>query len=272
MENKIQLIKQSIAAAETSLKAVKQLLFELEGGKSFESSLAKGPMSNPINQDSVKEKPGVVGIFDGENMVSETGEKFPIPPNYVSKSMLVIGDTLKMIEEGGSQRFKQIEHVKRHRTEGILTKKDGKFRIVTPEGSYKLLPVSVEFFKASVGDAAVAYLPAGNLTAPYAALESVLKKGPDGEVPASKPVENVPHTQASAPFPQEQSSKQSGGNTSKPQKPKEQRNKNIKALPQQKEVKSEKIEEPRVVLTQNESPTNQVVEIKMPELSDDELR
>ena len=114
-------VKQALSAAESSLRIAKQLLNEVEGaGEKQNKSVL----------------PGTIGTYDGENMVTESGEKHPVPANYASKSMLVVGDTLKLVDEKGNKRFKQIEHVKRLKTEGVLTKKDGKFHVLATEGSY----------------------------------------------------------------------------------------------------------------------------------------
>src|SRR3989344_5032449 len=161
-----ELIRQSLAAAESSIKLAKQLLSELESGNS------SGKINTKPNGTDL---PGISGIFDGENMVSESGEVFPVPVNYASKSMLVVGDTLKLVEEGKNKekRFKQIEHVKRHKSTGILTKKDGKWKVVTPEGSYKVLGAAVEHFGADIGTEVTLHLPATNLTVAYGAIESI---------------------------------------------------------------------------------------------------
>lgn len=168
MSNKnIDLIRQALNAAEASIKLSRQLLADLEGG---------GQGANPVDISSkpkANELPGITGTFDGENMTSETGETFPVPANYASKSLLVVGDTLKLVEEGKEKRFKQIEHVKRHKTTGIITKKEGKWRAVTPEGSYKVLPAAIAHFGADVGSEVVLHLPSDNLTVPYGAIESV---------------------------------------------------------------------------------------------------
>src|SRR3989344_6930437 len=174
-----ELIRQSLAAAESSIKLAKQLLSELESGNS------SGKINTKPNGTDL---PGISGIFDGENMVSESGEVFPVPTNYASKSMLVVGDTLKLVEEGKNKekRFKQIEHVKRHKSTGILTKKDGKWKVVTPEGSYKVLGAAVEHFGADIGTEVTLHLPASNLTVTYGAIEAVKGR----EKPAEdKPVE-----------------------------------------------------------------------------------
>lgn len=162
----IELIKQALGAAESSIKLAKQLISEVESGTN------SGKITNKPNG---AELPGVTGVFDGESMISESGETYPVPANYASKSMLVVGDTLKLVEEGKNKekRFKQIEHVKRHKSNGILTKKDGKWKVVTPEGSYKVLGAAVEHFGADIGTEVTLHLPANNLTVAYGAIESV---------------------------------------------------------------------------------------------------
>ena len=177
----IDLIRQALGAAESSIKLAKQLLND------FESE--KVGSSNSQSSDSIKNLPGITGSFDGENMVTASGETFPVPANYASKSMLVVGDTLKMVEEGKEKRFKQIEHVKRYRTTGIITKKDGKWKAITPEGSYKVLPVTVEHLGADVGSEVVLHLPANNLTVAYAAIESIKNGNKVQTSAAEKPVE-----------------------------------------------------------------------------------
>lgn len=180
-QDKLALIRQSLAAAESSIKTAKQLLSELETGGI---------------KPSAKDLPGETGIFDGTNMVTTKGEIHPIPANYASKSLLVTGDTLKLVDEDGEKRFKQIEHVKRHKTTGILHKKDGKFKVITPEGSYNVLGASIEHFKGDVGDEVTLQLPAGNLTCAFGAVESIKKAGQvssDEEV--VEPVKIVPKDQ-----------------------------------------------------------------------------
>lgn len=182
MNNKnIELIKQALGAAESSIKLAKQLLSEVEGGSAGQQTSTKA---------NGADLPGITGIFDGENMTSESGESYPVPANYASKSMLVVGDTLKLVEEGKNKdkRFKQIEHVKRHKSTGILTKKDGKWKVVTPEGSYKVLGAAVEHFGADIGAEVTLHLPATNLTVAYGAIESVSRKDKLVEEKASESV------------------------------------------------------------------------------------
>lgn len=166
--NKIESIRQALAAAENNIREAKRFLGEIEGVRPATPLAQAAPV--------VPERPGIVGIYDGEKMTTQSGEVYPVPGNYASKSLLVVGDTLKLYEENNEKRFKQIEHVKRHKTSGLLVKKDGKFRAITPEGSYKVLTEAINHFNGEVGDEVVLYLPAGNLTSPYAAIETIHKK------------------------------------------------------------------------------------------------
>jgi len=156
-----QLIIQALNAAETNIRLAKTLLSETRAAAPKPSS---------------KDVPGITGTFDGENMIAEDGKKYPVNPNYASKSVLVYGDTLKRIEEDGQERFKQIARVKRQKVEGILAKKNGKWVAVTADGSYLVSPVAVGFHKGEEGDEVVVVLPVDNKNMPYAALESVKKE------------------------------------------------------------------------------------------------
>lgn len=158
-----QLIIQALNAAETNIKLAKQLL--------------SGVVAAPT-KPTAKDLPGIIGTFDGENMITEKGEKFPVNPNYASKSVLVYGDTLKRVEVDGQERFKQIARVKRHKVEGILAKKAGKWTVVTADGSYTVSPVAVEFYSGKEGDEVVVVLPVEDKNAPYAALELIKKEEP----------------------------------------------------------------------------------------------
>ncbi|OGY26957.1 MAG: hypothetical protein A2864_01200 [Candidatus Woykebacteria bacterium RIFCSPHIGHO2_01_FULL_39_12] len=164
MSRKLDLLRQALSAAESSIKLARQLISDIERE---DSDSGKKPP---------KEKPGIIGVFDGELMMTDKNETFPVPANYASKSLLVVGDTLKIIDEGGEKKFKQIEHVKRHKTTGILAKKDGKWRVVTPEGSYKVLTEAVQHFNGDVGDEVLLQLPANNLQVAYGTIETIQKK------------------------------------------------------------------------------------------------
>lgn len=154
LEEQTKLIIQTLESAEKSLALAKKLL----GGEGLSS-------------------PGVVGKFDGESIVTEKGQKHYVPPNYSSKSRLVVGDTLRMIGQGEKALFKQIEKKERIKVSGVLTKKDGQWAAVAEEGSFFVLPVSVKYFKGEIGDEVEVIIPKDYKTAKpkWAALEQVVK-------------------------------------------------------------------------------------------------
>jgi hypothetical protein len=243
MAHKIDLIRQALSAAESSIKLARQLLNEVE----TEGSRTK---------QKAKELPGISGIFDGQNMTNEKGETVPVPENYASKSLLVVGDTLKLVEHGKEKRFKQVEHVKRHKTTGILAKKDGKWTAVTSEGSYKLLPASVEHFDGEAGDEVLVQLPANNLQTTWAAVEKISKKG------QAKPEEKTLTTKTM--------DKQKEDQVNKDEKTKKEEKK-----PKKEEQKEKKPELPKEKIVANPQPQPKPVEkpkeVQSKQAAEDEL-
>ncbi|MEA2020401.1 MAG: hypothetical protein U9M98_01650 [Patescibacteria group bacterium] len=163
---KIQNIHQALSAAVSSIHLAKRLLNELEEAK----------------ERDPRELPGVFGTFNGHEMVTEEGEKYQVPENYASKSELVYGDRLKMIDKEGRNFFKQVERVKRREIRGVLAKKDGAWHVVDSHGSYRLLPAAVSYYQGEEGDEAVALIPEENERAPFAALKNVLKNEEDKQL------------------------------------------------------------------------------------------
>ncbi len=128
--------------------------------------------------------PGTLGQFDGLHMVAQDGQKYEVPANYAAKSRLVFGDKLKMIQENGANVFKLIDKVPREKIDGIVTRKDGKWYVLSPAGSYKISDTAAEFNKLNVNDEIQALLPKGNYTTPYAAFDK-LNKGINAPAPTS---------------------------------------------------------------------------------------
>ncbi len=157
---KIQNIHQALSAAVSSIHLAKRLLNELEEAKDADP----------------RELPGTFGEFNGYHLVTEEGETYQVPENYASKSELVYGDRLKMIDKDGKSFFKQVERVKRREIKGVLARKDGTWHIVDSHGSYELLPAAVSYYEGEEGDEAVALIPQENERAPFAALKEVLKE------------------------------------------------------------------------------------------------
>src|SRR3989339_1533190 len=127
-------------------------------------------------KEMYKGMPGVSGYFDGFYLIGEDGSKYEVPANYAAKSRIVFGDTLKMIEEDGKKLFKQIDKVPMKILEGILSKKEGKWYLLSDGGTYKVSDIAAEFHKAELNDKAVAYVPENALNATYAALDYLEKE------------------------------------------------------------------------------------------------
>ena len=154
------------------------------------------------NKKSYKEIPGVMGVFDGFYMTTETGEKYEVPLNYAAKSRLVFGDTLKMIEEDGKQLYKQVAKVPRKRIEGVINKKEGKWYILAENGSYRLNDKAVEFNKLELNDKTIALIPEDNPSAAFAALDKESEESAERSGPrrpdVNRSVADRPHTVATS--------------------------------------------------------------------------
>lgn len=128
-----------------------------------------------IQQDQKKEMykkmPGIEGEFDGVYLVAEDGSKHEVPANYAAKSRLVFGDKLKIVEENGKKVFKQIQKVERKEVKGVLSKKEGKWYLLTDSGTYKISDIAAEFNQVKLNEKAIGLIPENKPNSPYAALD-----------------------------------------------------------------------------------------------------
>lgn len=174
-------VREMIESAETSLRAAKQLLFEITGdvpvSKSPRSKLVKKAttLEPDATEDNVLE-----GVFDGQGMIGPDKRAYPVPANYASKSKLVPGDVLKLtIKEDGAFLYKQIKPIERKHIIGILTNDDGQYKVIGQNGkAYKILLASVTYFRGEVGDRVTLIIPAVE-DSEWGALENVLPKSGD---------------------------------------------------------------------------------------------
>lgn len=112
-----------------------------------------------MGKGEVSDSEQVVGTFDGEFMITSDAKKYQVPPNYASKSLLVPGDTLRLIEEGDRNMFKHIGKVDRVETEGVLVKRGEEWWVVCPQGEFKILAASIRHFEVDIGDSILLDLP-----------------------------------------------------------------------------------------------------------------
>jgi hypothetical protein len=155
---------------ETIQKMLEENYRNLDKIKEMLSTLGK-----EIKRDVYKNTEGIIGTYDGVHLVDPNGNKYDVPANYAAKSRLVYGDTIKMIEDNGSTVFKQIQKVERKKTEGVLSKKEGKWVVLTDTGSYRMSEVAVDFNLGQMNDEVIVFVPASNLNAPYATLDRLVR-------------------------------------------------------------------------------------------------
>jgi hypothetical protein len=144
-----------------------------------------------------RDLPGVVGVYNGEGMITSEGVRYDVPKNYAAKSLLVNGDELKMMEQDGKVAFKVVKKVERKKIEGLLSKKDGKYVILSDAGTFNLLKPAVEFRNIKQGEWVLALIPESGPTNNFAAIDKIIKKEPKKEVKFyEKPKKELPVNQA----------------------------------------------------------------------------
>ncbi|TSC92070.1 MAG: hypothetical protein CEN92_158 [Candidatus Berkelbacteria bacterium Licking1014_96] len=115
----------------------------------------------------------IEGIFDGEFMVKDE-KKYPIPPNYASKSKLVQGDKMKLkILADGSFIYKQIEPVERKNLVGVLEEDEKGYKVRVKDRSYRVLLASITYYNAQAGDNISIIVPE-NEDSKWAAVEGLV--------------------------------------------------------------------------------------------------
>ena len=180
-QNKINLIKQMIEAAESNINQARELLAQIEG-KDDDINESGGIESGGISEIrkptffSIPRIGKIIeGFFNGESMISSEGKEYLVPVNYASKSKLVEGDILKLtIASDGSFIYKQIGPVSRKRLVGRLVQDtSGQYFVLAKGRSYKVLLASVTYFKAKSGDEVTILVPQKK-EAQWAAIENLV--------------------------------------------------------------------------------------------------
>ncbi len=170
-------IQELIDSAMSSLKTANNLLREVTGvSDTSRERLAHRASSMGGSYADSGTGRIIEGIFDGQNMVDETGQTYPIPANYASKSKLIEGDGMKLtITDDGKFIYKQILPVERKTAVGVLIQEDGQYKVLVDGKAYRLLLASVTFYRAEVGDQVTIIIPkSGN--ASWGSIEAVIPK------------------------------------------------------------------------------------------------
>ncbi len=168
-------IQELIDSAMSSLKTARNMLSEVTGVQ----DVSRHKFASRASEFGGMSSAGrvVEGIFDGQNMVDSTGQTYPVPANYASKSKLVEGDGMKLtITDEGKFIYKQIAPVERRTVVGVLIQEDGQYKVLAEGHSYRVLLASVTFYRAEVGDQVTIILPKGEEDAKWGAVEAVIPK------------------------------------------------------------------------------------------------
>lgn len=173
---------QSLQAAKASLHAVEKWTKMLQEDIGIEALSDTKDIPLNIYNDSEEDEKVLEGMFNGVQMISDEGGKFPVPANYASKSKLVEGDRLKLvIKPNGAFIFKQIELIPRKAVTGKLILDGNQYKVLTPEREYNVLYASVTFYKGKIGDDVTVLIPEG-MDASWGAVENILPaKFSDGQ-------------------------------------------------------------------------------------------
>lgn len=141
-EKDLEEIRRLLDAAEDKIRLAKSKLFDHAIEKKAERI------------EDVTDDDALQGVFDGEKMIGNDKKEYDVPPNYASKSKLVVGDILKLTISGdGRYTYKQIGPIERKNVVGVLEEVDeGEYQADVDGKKYKLLLASVTYFKANIGD------------------------------------------------------------------------------------------------------------------------
>ncbi len=167
--NKLQTILSLLEICETNLRNAKMMLSQVSPGSPM-------PKLSTIADYSVKSQEEanaaevVEGHFDGESMIGDNGQTYPVPQNYASKSQLVVGDRMKWILTKNAfgevhEVYKLTQPVPRDRVVGKFLVDGNNYCVMLPA-----FPSPVRILKASatyamknlnlkIGDDIAMYIP-----------------------------------------------------------------------------------------------------------------
>jgi len=160
----VDVIRKLLEEIEDNVEKVKHLLFIENHKKTV----------NKLKFHNTDEGKIVEGVFDGEEMIASDGNRYPVPPNYASKSKLVSGDVLKLtIKTDGTFLFKQIGPVERMKLIGELKELNGKYVVFAKGKNYNVLSASLSYYKVSPEDKITIIVPK-NAESDWAAIENII--------------------------------------------------------------------------------------------------
>lgn len=167
--NKLQTILSLLEICETNLRNAKMMLSQINPGSSIPKLSTNADFSIK-SQEEANAAEVVEGHFDGESMIGDNGQTYPVPQNYASKSQLVVGDRMKWILTKNAfgevhEVYKLTQPVPRDRVVGKFLVDGNNYCVMLPE-----FPIPVRILKASatyamknlnlkIGDDVALYIP-----------------------------------------------------------------------------------------------------------------
>jgi hypothetical protein len=169
-----------IEVAEKNLKNAREMLQGITQEQGIKVTSDPNTRPAPRSRDESEALDVVEGHFDGENMIGDNGQVYPVPQNYASKTQLVIGDRMKWIMTSSREIFKLIQPAARKRVTGTFTIEGDSYVVLVDEyaAPVKILKASATYamknLSLSIGDEVAIYIPQ-DATPVWGAFISVVK-------------------------------------------------------------------------------------------------
>ncbi len=170
-EASLRALSELINTAERSLHHAKHLMSQMLGKKVSEEET---PMPAGLHAYKHGKSKVIEGVFNGRDMIGADKKIYPVPANYASKSKIVEGSKLKVtIKADGSFQYKIIDQIDFDMMTGTLIKDGDKFTVITQSGLYQVIPASVTYLQAKIGDRVSIRVPHG-IKANYATIDALV--------------------------------------------------------------------------------------------------
>ena len=170
----LQALQELINNAERSLHHAKNIMSQLAGKKPSTPILEEDPSILSLHTYKHGKSQVIEGVFNGRDMLGVDKKIYPVPSNYASKSKIVEGSKLKVTIKGdGSFQYKIIEEIDFETTTGTLIKDGDHFVVISQWGIYQVIPASVTYLQARVGDRVSIRIPVG-IKATYATIDALV--------------------------------------------------------------------------------------------------
>jgi hypothetical protein len=168
-----------------SLSNIKDQLMSLAGENSIsmdDIAAAATTSRRPINNEEFGALEVVEGYFNGESMTGDNGQTYTVPPNYASKTQLIIGDRLKRILTSDRESYKLTKPAERDRVVGTFQAEGENYWVFVKgiTSPVQILKASATFAMKNLGlrlGDSVAIIVPKDTTPVWGALSSVVTGG-----------------------------------------------------------------------------------------------